>query len=289
VGPPASYRGLALSPDGQRIVFHREDTIGTGDLWVHDLVRGSTSRLTFDPENHNMAPVWSHDGRHIIFTKFSGGASWGIFEKDASGVGNERLLYASKERAVIPWSVSPNGATLVFSERDPDTNYDLYTLPLADRAKPSLYFRAPDSQVFGQFSPDGRWLAYASGESGRGELYVTSFPQPVSRYQVSTNGGAQPQWRRDGRELFFRPIRTGGFVSMMAVGVDAAADALRLGVPKPIFEGTVSTVTHAQPIFTYAVTPDGQRFLVSRVPGEGGSEVETPLAVVVNWDAALPR
>jgi hypothetical protein len=137
-------------------------------------------------------------------------------------------------------------------------------------------------------SPDGHWAAYVSTESGRAEVYVDSFPKPDTRITVSTSGGTQPRWRRDGRELFYLLSSAGGIDTAMAVAVESTGTGLRFGIPKNLFDMGRAPSAHAVSAYSYAVTSDGQRFLVARLPGETGSSAfERPVAVVINWDAGL--
>jgi len=261
------------------------DVVSCTNLWIADIERGTRTRLTFDPTRHNSAPVWSHDGNRIIFAKSA--PSWALYDKNSNGVGDERLIYESKT-AVTPWSVSPDGGTLVLSESSPTgTGLDLMTMALAGGSALSALIRAPAQQSFGHFSADGRWLAYTSTESGSPEIYVQSYPTAGTRYQVSTSGGAQPRWRRDGRELFYRQVGSGGPVAIMAATVEPAGSGLRIGIPERLFDIQVLTVPHQPAIVPYDVASDGQRFLVARAQGEGTTALEMPLTVVINWDAGL--
>ena len=286
VGRAMSVRGLDLSPSGDRAVIHREEGNGAGDLWIMDVERDSMSRLTFDPARHNTSPVWSADGR-ILFAKAGTALSWTIYEKHPDRSGAERIVYESKTDAV-PYSVSPDGKTLVFTEVSAGGGADVLMMPLAG-GKPSVVTAAPTAQGLAQISPDGRWIAYASAESGRAEVYIQSFPAGGTKYPVSTTGGSQPRWRGDGRELFFRPQFLGSEIAIMSAAVEATGNDLRVGAPARLLDVTVSTVFHAAPIFTYAVTRDGQRFLVSRAKGGASTASEVPLTVVLNWDAAIHR
>jgi Tol biopolymer transport system component len=286
VGEPATFRGLELSPDDRLIAAHKEEAPGSGDLWVLDIQRGSTTRLTFDAQQHNTSPTWSPDGRRIVFAKSRGGA-FAVYERAATGVGDERMIYESKPGA-IPWSVSPDGKALVITENQGVTGADLGTLGLDGSDTPATFVNAPALQALGQLSPDGRWIAYASGESGQPEVYVRSFPAGETRYQISTGGGSQPRWRAGGRELFYRANAAIGRSALLAVSVEPEGNALRLSTPKPLFELFWPGAGHAVPVFSYDVTSDGQRFLVARPAGQGGATVfETPVTVVVNWDAAF--
>jgi serine/threonine protein kinase len=286
VGPAMSIRGLDLSPSGDRAVIHREEGNGSGDLWIVDVERESMSRLTFDPVRHNSSPVWSPDDR-IIFAKAGTALSWTIYEKNPDRAGAEGIVYESKTDAV-PYSVSPDGKTLVFTERSAGGAANVLMMPLAG-GKQTVVTDAPTAQGLAQISPNGRWIAYTSGESGRAEVYIQSFPAGGTKYPVSTTGGSQPRWRGDGSELFFRPQFLGNEIAIMSAAVEPTENGLRVGVPARLFDVTVSTLFHATPFFTYAVTRDGQRFLVSRAKGGASAAYEVPLTVVLNWNAAVDR
>lgn len=294
VGTPFSYRGVELSPDDLRVAVHREERQGAGDLWVLDLQRGSTARFTFDSTQHSLSPIWSPDGRRMFFSR-NAGNSWGLYEKDSSGVGAETLLHQTRNfETLTPLSVSPDGQGLVFRVTNTLTRGDLLVLPLSGERKPSPYLQDPFDQVYGQLSPDGRWMAYASNESGRNDIYVQSFPSPGTRYVVSTAGGTQPRWRRDGKELFYL-AQTPGFSSgdstgMMSVNVEAAGAGLQFGIPEALFDSYAATVgpqTHT-PVFQYSVSADGKRFLVAhRLTVGNANPAEVPLTVILNWTSAL--
>ena len=288
---PFSYRGVELSPDGLGAAVHREERDGTGDLWVLDLQRGSTSRFTFDPTQHSMSPVWSPDGRRIFFSR-NPGNSWALYEKDSAGVGGETLLFESKNVSyAIPLSVSPDGQSLVLDVSNPTTLADLWTLALSGDRKASPYLQIPFNQGLGQLSPDGRWMAYTSSESGRNEIYVQSFPSPGTKYQVSTFGATQPRWRGDGKELFYVQGATYGsgvIPRFMSVNVEAMGNSLRFGIPEALFDSYAALGDHLAPAYSYAVSADGKRFLVARqLAAEGSNPGEGPLTVVLNWTAAV--
>jgi serine/threonine protein kinase/Tol biopolymer transport system component len=288
VAAPFLYRGVELSPDGFRAAVHREERESTGDLWVLDLQRGSTSRFTFDASQHNMAPVWSPDGRRIFFSRNTGN-TWGIYERDSTGVGAERLLHEAKGPGpVTPLTVSPDGQRLVFRANNQG---DFSVLSLSSEHEASPYLQIPFNQSFGQLSPDGRWMAYNSNESGRAEVYVQSFPSLGTRYQVSTAGGTQPRWRGDGQELFYVVLPPSGAGTLMSVKVEATTAALRFGIPERLFDSHAIAPEHAPPAFGYSVTADGKRFLVARpLVAVNANPAETPLTVVLNWPSALrPR
>ena len=172
------------------------------DVWLYDLARGIRTRLTFDPWNTS-GPVWSPDSRTIYYSS-DRNIQWRIYRRPVSGAGQEEVL-TSPSAPASAWHVSPDGRFLVF-ERNATragTNLDLWVLPLSGGGEDTAFLATPFSESEARFSPDGRWLAYTSNESGRGEVYVTSFPGREGKWQVSSGGGSGPRWRRDGRELFF--------------------------------------------------------------------------------------
>jgi Tol biopolymer transport system component len=284
VGVPANIRGFELSPDGRRVAVHADNGPGRGDIWVTDVERGTTSRLTFDPENHSMAPVWAADGRRILFAKR--GTST-IYDRDANGVGEERLIYQGKGAlSPYPTAVSSDG-TLVLGQLVADARrWDIFALSQPGGA-PAPIVSGLGLEAFGQVSPNGRWLAFQSNQSGRSEVFIQSFPAAGTKLQVSTTGGIRPRWRGDGRELYF--LDSGGGAPVTAVAVEPDGDGLRLGAPKALFRFTpISALGHDIGFNSYAVSSDGQRFLVARQSfGQGVAASETPLTVVLNWDAAL--
>jgi Tol biopolymer transport system component len=287
VGEPASIRGVELSPDGRRAAIHIEDNPGRGDIWVVDLDRATTSRLTFDPQQHNHTPVWSRDGASVLFAKRG---TFDIYAKNASGAGQERVVYRLMDRTqnfVYPLAIHPDLETLVIGTSR--NGGDLLTAPLAGgAASPFATTRA--QEMFAQLSPDGRWLAYQSDESGQPQVFVRSFPSGEAKYQASTIQGVRPRWRADGRELYYLQAVAASGPPLVAVSVEPAGQGLVLGTPEPLFPFQANAGGgHDGPTSTYAPSPDGQRFLVVRPSTGGGNEgLQTPLTVVLNWQAGLP-
>lgn len=263
---------MALSPEGGRAAIHQ--LTGTNsDIRILDLARGVPSRLMFDPAVEQF-PVWSPDGAHVAFTSTRAGVA-DLYQKLASGVGaDELVLKSGLPKPLDDWS--HDGRFLLYHEINPKTKADIYVLPLFGDRKPMVFLQTESSEAFGRFSPDDRWIAYMSDETGRPEVYVQSFPASGGKSQISTNGGSWPRWRKDGKELFYlAPDRT-----LMAVPLkNGAAD----GVPTTLFGTQVGSFTAAN---RYDVTPDGQRFLVN-VPV--GAPVTTPLTVVLNWTTAIKK
>jgi len=283
VGPPANYRGIDLSADGNRIAAHQHERGQRGDVWVTELGRGTTSRFTFDAAQENSSPVWSPDGSFIAYASVRD-RKWGLYRKPSNNAGSEERLLESDE-SVLPQSWSPDGQSIVytqFSTRSPD----LWLLPLSGDRKPIALLKSQFIETFGQVSPDARWLAYTSNETGIGETYVQPFPRGAGKWKVSTNGGQYPRWRRDGRELFYMTLQSLG--KMMAVDVTTTNGTFQAGTPKMLFDSGFVNLSHNGPYFAYAVSPDGQRFLIPQLQS-ANSQTNAPAVVVVNWTAALQK
>jgi serine/threonine protein kinase len=291
VGRPENYRGIDLAPDGKRVAAHRHDGNG-GDIWVTDLSRSTTSRLTFDASQENSAPIWSPDGTRIVFASFRNGKS-GLYQKLANNAGTEERLIES-ETTIVPTSWSPDGRSIVYQVVEGKTASDLWVLPLSGDRKPAALLHTPFSESFGQISPDGKWLAYQSTETGRIEVYVQPFPSGAGKWQISTNGGMLPRWRRDGRELFYPTQPSGG--KMMAVDIKSSASTFEAGSPKELFDlPSPFVITHsgirpgAGPYYVYAVSANGQHFLIQHPPSGDTTDLTMPIAVVENWAAGLKQ
>jgi Tol biopolymer transport system component len=237
-------------------------------LWVFDLRRGTRSRLTLDSEGWNLYPMWSRDGSRILFGSNRGG-DWDIYSVSANGGTAKRLL--ARKGTQFPLSEAPDG-TLLFSERGQGKVADLWMLSPSGTAAPYLVSTA--SKVGGQYSPDGRSVAYVSDESGRDEVYVRSVAQPDEVVAVSGDGGREPNWAPDGKELFYR--RGDAF---LAVKVEMAGK-LSVGEEKKLFEIRNAAWGQSANHAGYAVSPDGKRFLVQRLDAKA---IPTQINVVLNW------
>ena len=275
VGDPGDYSTPRLSRDEKRIaVAIREESKATTDIWVTDSTRGTWSRLTFDPAAER-APLWSPDSSRIVFTSAAAGVL-DLYEKPASGSGEPRaVVRSSGDKFPTDWT--RDGRFLVYHTFGTSSTWDIWVAP-TDGGKPFPLMTSKFTEAQAQVSPDGRWIAYASDESGRFEVYVTQFPQKRGRWQVSTTGGSQPWWRGDGRELFY----LGPDQTLMSVAV-AADDAFQASVPTALFKANFPAVVPAY-WGNYCVTADGQRFLVCELLPEAAT---TPINVVLNWTAAL--
>jgi Tol biopolymer transport system component/predicted Ser/Thr protein kinase len=273
LGAPAQTYGYPrISPDGRRVALETEDQI-----WLYDLARDTLTRFTFEGTN-NQSPVWTPDGKRIAFYSNKEGPAniwWQL--ADGSG-GLERLT--TTQYPQIPRSWSPDGQLLAFHENNPTTKKDIWVLRLSDH-KTEPFLRTPFNEGGPVFSPDGHWIAYISDESGRPEIYVQPYPGPGGKWQISTDGGNEPAWNRNGRELFYRSGN-----KMMAVDV-TTQPTFSPGKPKVLFEGQYVAVSPGLTGTAYDVSPDGQRFLM--VKETEASMSATQINVVLNWFEELKR
>ncbi len=273
VGEPGSFVKPAISPAGNVLAVDRLDPqSGTADVWAYDLVRGTSSRLTFDPRQDGY-PVWSPDSSQVVFSSNRDGR-YQLYRKALGNPGQDELLLES-DRDKFPSDWSADGHYLIYYQMDPKTRFDLWVLPLTGEGKPYPLLASPFNEHRARLSRDGRWLAYTSDETGRDEIYVQSFPKLGGKWKVSAEGGSRPVWSRNGRELFYIAADR-----KLMVGRVKDGDHFETGEPAPLFE------THQSPTRFFDVSPDGRRFLlVDPLP----DPVIPPMTLLVNWAAALRR
>jgi len=269
------YESPRFSPDGRRVAVRIGDP--EQNVWILELSRGTLTRLTFED---GLRPLWSPDGQAIFFASTRYGI-YNIFSKPADGSGPAQELVAAGPVQRYPAAITSDGSTLVFREGGGGENYNIGVVRLDGESDIQKVLDSPFNEHTPKLSPDDKWLAYVSNESGRDEIYVTRFPTG-GKWQISTEGGNEPMWSRDGRELFYRNGER-----MMAVDVSAGAD--KAGRPTLLFEGPFQ-LKIGPGASNYDVTPDGQGFVMIRTP-EGATQLSglTHVTLVQNWFQELER
>ena len=277
-GPTGAITTVTLSPDGTSVVYdHADARTASMDLWRLVFARGTPERLTFDA-SHDLFPVWSPDGARIAFSSLRERLPQ-LYELASTSAGTEKLLLKTS-LPKVPSGWSSDGQTLFYTVSDPQTNGDIWALPLGKDPYPVV--NTPSDERYGSPSPDGRWLAYVSNESGAYEVNVRSLAGSGIRREVSTNGGFQPQWRRDGQELFYMaPDKR-----LMAMDFRSRLTTFDTGPPRALFATRTKWIEIQGTARTYAVAPDGQHFLIASAtePSQFAS-----ITVVLNWIAALEK
>jgi Tol biopolymer transport system component len=265
--------------DSQLAVSLFSGVLGTADVWVLDLKRGTKSRLTFGPGTQ-LSAVWSVDGKTVYYSSNAKGANQ-IYSKAADGSGAEQAVLVDPETSDVPYSFSPDGRYLAYTRRvlsDPKGDVDIWAVPMFGDRKPFAVVHTEFGDLSPAVSPAGKWMAYQNNETGRNEVYLTPFPGGGAKWQVSTSGGADARWRGDGKELYFLDPSD----SVMAVDVDTSGGAPRLGVPHILFQA----LGVQRQVGTYVVSRDGKRFLINSGSTKQGTE---PLTLVTNWTAELKK
>jgi hypothetical protein len=273
LGDLASYADPVLSPDEKRASVSISDG-KQRDIWAYDVARGLRTLITFDPADE-LNSVWSPDNSRLVFNSRRKG-QLDLYQKLSSGAGTEEVLLEDN-RDKSPQSWSPDGRFILYTSSGPPTGDDLFVLPFSGDRKPVPFLKTPFNEYDGQFSPDGRWVAYVSDESGKDEVYVTPFPVPNGKWQISTAGGTFPKWRRDGTEIFYLAPDN----KLMAAAVNGKGSSFEVGAVKPLFEERALDPTRNR----FAVSADGQRFLLNTDP----QTTSSPITVVLNWAAGLKK
>jgi serine/threonine-protein kinase len=280
--PPRSYLYPHLSPDGKQLALEIEGP--SHDFYLYDFARGVLTKMTLDGLSH--APVWSPDGKRIGFRSWKLGGPMTMWSMPADrSAPEERLLDSKGMQSVVSWS--PDGNNIAYVDMFPETGFDVLVLPLKGEHKPIPFAHTPFYEGSPKFSPDGKWVAYCSGESGRAEVYVQPFPGPGPKMQISSDGGSDPLWRRASGELYYRDGD-----KMMVVEV-RTQPSFTAGRPRLLWQGHYSPGMGSScgapgvTSFNYDVTPDGQRFLM--VKDLHQDVASNRIYVVVNWTQELAR
>ncbi len=271
--PPGRYGFTSLSPDGRLAAVDRDGGPGEADIWLLELGRAVATRFTYGPAQ-NRSPFWSPDGSRILFESDRKGP-WDLYVKPTSGAVPETPLLESEALFKHPFQWSWDGRFTVFDQLDARSGWDVWVLPADGASKPAPYLQTPFDERWGSISPDGRWMAYTSNESGRFEIYVQSFPTPGNKYRVSTGGGGGGYWRKDGREILF--FGADG-LSVMAVDVQAGT-TFHAGAPRALFRLPAGWNG-------LGAQPDFQRFLASLPAGDNAP---SSITVVLDWTGALKK
>jgi Tol biopolymer transport system component len=279
----------AIAPTEKAVAFTRIRIAGA-DIWTWEMARSNETRVT-TAGGRNIAATWSPAADRIAFTQVRVVESQtSLRARAASGAGQDEVLLtvAGVGTALEQWS--RDGKFLVYHTTDSTTKQDLWVLPLSEPAserKPVPFLRSDFNQLHGQLSPDSRWMAYTSDESGQREVYVRPFPAGDQQWKISTGGGEQPRWRGDGKEMFY--VALDG--KMMTVPIRAASAptfSFEPAIPVPLFQSHIAAPDGVLNTFQYDVTADGKRFLiVTTGPASGGPS--PPLVTVVNWNAGLGK
>ena len=279
VGKPDVYANISLAPNGKAVAFDKTNLDSqNADVWTYDFEQASLKRLTFD-RAIDAEPVWSPDGKRIMFASSRGGM-FRLYVKNADGSEDEKLLPLdpSDDADEYPTSWSPDGSHFLYDRDAEVTRLWLAEMP---EMRTSALPAGSETRKNAQFSRDGKWMAYTSNESGKWEIYVTSFPDLRGKWQVSNNGGTQPRWRGDGKELFY--IASDGQMMASPVTTGEHFDAAS---PQPLFPARAREQVAGSELAMYDVTRDGQRFLIN-------TQMETtekqPMMVVLHWPLVLEK
>jgi serine/threonine-protein kinase len=258
------------------------------DVWVYELHRDTLTRLTFAGEA-NGYPVWTPDGQRIVYSSQDKGGVYNLWWIRADGAGNPQRLTESKNiQTAGSWR--PDGKVLAFQQNNLNTNYDTMILPVEGDEKsgwkpgePKPFLNSAFTEMEPAFSPDGRWLAYQSNESGSNEVYVRPFPGPGGKWQISTGGGLYPKWSRNGKELFVRTLDS----KIMAVNYTASGDSFRADKPQLWSPGQFTD--RGNSIFNFDVYPDGKRFIVLKTPGTEQAAAVNKVSFILNFFDEIRR
>lgn len=259
-----------ISPDDEKIAISQVDeSNGNVDIWIHKLDKSASTRFTFS-EDFDDDPVWSPDGQRIVFA-----SNGNLYEKPSNGAGRKQLFF-QKPEDIVPNDWSSDSLHIIYTYRT-GINRNLWFLPVTGERNPFPLSASKYTELHGQFSPDHRWIAYATNETGRYEIFVRNFPLAGGKWQISTDGGVMPRWTKDGTELVY--LAPNGMI--MSVKVDGSADIFASEVPKALFQTYIKFLT--DPKHAYDLTNDGNTFLINHVE----NEKNMALTLIVNWPTEL--
>jgi dipeptidyl aminopeptidase/acylaminoacyl peptidase len=282
--PAGQYMSPRLSPDGKKVAVQvRRGASRATDVWVHDVVRGSPTRLTFDGDNRR--PIWSPDGKRLVYGASTTSAN-NLYAINADGGGKpERLTTSDQLQTPSSWS---SANVIAFLERPGlgGGSTGIWVLPSDGDRKPRLFLESRFNLTYPEFSPDGHWIAYVSNESGATEVYVQPYPGPGEKIRISTAGGIEPVWTATGRELLYR-ANTGSGQGFFSAAIRSLSP-FRHDTPRLLFETRPREYASTTPIRGWEVSADGQRFLLLR-PVESTDKPVTMMHVVLNWAEELKR
>ena len=276
----SGYHEPSLSKDGTKVLYGRNDEEGPQDIFLHDLSRGNTTRLTFDSVSDSTALLSPDETQIVYYSNRS--ANQGIYRKSSSGAGNDEPVWIDQMGA-FPDSWSRDGKYIICDKNGgPRTKVDLWVLPMTGGEQPFPYIATEFEEAHAQFSPDGRWVVYTSNESGRPEVYVQSFPIGGGKWQISNGGGDQAQWRSDGKELFYVALDN----SLMAVPIEVSGTGIDVGRPLLLFRTSIPLGGITDDRNNYAASQDGQRFLINTLADATSMQ---PLILVLNWAGEIKK
>jgi Tol biopolymer transport system component len=271
----ANYTSIRLSPDGTQLaVGIWESTSSVNNIWTYDFQRGTLSRLTFS-ENADFSPTWSPDGTKIYFSSTRNNSIPNIYVKSSNGSGTAERVTESQDAQIVS-DLSPDANTILFHQESASTEADLMAVNLVDKGKPRILLQTPFKERMATVSPDGNWIAFESNESAVREIYVRSFKNEGRKWQISTDGGRDPLWSPNGKELFFRMGDT-----IMTVPVTTEHSSFRAGAPEPLFKldwgGGLGLGMY------FDIAPDGERFIALKQESPKEKIDRAHLRFVFNW------
>ena len=272
LGPPGHYGNPALSPDGRRLAFEQTEPDGRHvDIWIRDLGGDAAARITFN-QGLNEQAVWSRDGKKLAFSN-NADAGWGLSQKNADGSGDEQRVLPPPGGRIMFWDWAPDGKSRLVGKDE-----GLFNL-LESKTELTPLLQTNGTVRNAQFSPDGKWFAYSSNETGAWEIYVSPFPAVGSKWLVSRGGGTEPRWRRDGKEMFY--LSNDGKITAVPIKLGATFES---GAPVPLFQPRLRQPISALDLSSYDVSADGQKFLINT---KVDAPSAAPLSIILNWQKEI--